>query len=116
MSGFSDRPSPVECGMCRKRLTNLEQVQVDLSARLAGQAEEMRLVRESVAELHDEMKTALADMRRDFRMAQDVLQGKIESVHREVTNLGDSNVRIEKLLERVLQAVGARQVAVAVQE
>ena len=106
MSNLSDRPSPVECAMCRKRLSNLEQVQADHGARLAGQAEEMRLVRESIVTLHAEMTEAMTEFRHNVLVSLDVLRVELVKAHEEVRALAGSNMRIENLLERVLEGVG----------
>jgi uncharacterized protein involved in exopolysaccharide biosynthesis len=102
--------------MCRKRLSNLEQVQADMGARLAGQAEEMRLVRESIVEMRNDVAGSMMELRHEVRISLDVLRVELQEAHREVKALADSNIRIETLLERVLQAVGPRPVVAAVKE
>ena len=64
MTSINDRPAPAECAMCRKRLTALETVTVSHEARMLELAEEYQASRQDIANLRQEFRDDLAEMRR----------------------------------------------------
>ena len=108
----ADRPTAVECAMCRQRLTALETASVCHDARLSDLAEADAAVKQELEGIREELRESISALRHEMRVTIDVLRVELadsrKAASKEVGALADSNARIEALLQRVLEAAAKK--------